>query len=141
MEQKKSKKILIIIADFYQEISENLQEGALEKLQDEGFIYDLKCVPGTLEIPIVLRKFLEHYEGFIILTCLIKGETDHYQIVKDLAVREIYKLAYSKNVAIGTGIITANNYEQALSRSKLSGENYGGRAANACIKLIKILND
>ena len=141
MEQKKFKKILIIIADFYHEIAKNLELGALSKLNNEEFIYEIKRVPGTLEIPTILNRFIKEYSGYVILTCLIKGETDHYHVVKDLAVREIYKIGYSKNIAMGTGIITADNYKQAVSRSKVTGEDYGGRAMIACLKLIKILDE
>jgi 6,7-dimethyl-8-ribityllumazine synthase len=141
MEQKKFKKILIIIADFYQDIAKNLELGALKKLDNEEFLYVIKRVPGTLEIPTILNRFIKEYDGYVILTCLIKGETDHYNVVKDIAVREIYKIGYSENIAMGTGIITADNYKQAVRRSKVTEEDYGGRAMNACLKLIKILNE
>ena len=141
MEQKDSKNILIIIADFYEEISSNLKNGATNYLNKINYSYDIKFVPGTLEIPIILSSFSKKYDGFIVLSCLIKGETDHYDVVKNIALNEIYKIAYVNNLIMGSGIITANNYEQALSRSKISKENYGGRAANACHKLLSLINE
>ena len=141
MEQKDSKNILIIIADFYDEISSNLKNGAINYLNKIKYSYDIKSVPGTLEIPIILSNFSKKYDGFIVLSCIIKGETDHYDVVKNIALSEIYKIAYANNLIMGSGIITANNYEQALSRSKTSKENYGGRAAVACHKLLSIINE
>ncbi len=141
MEQKDSKNILIIIADFYDDISSNLKNGAINYLDKIKYSYEIKFVPGTLEIPIILSSFKKKYDGFIVLSCLIKGETDHYDVVKNIALSEIYKIAYANNLIMGSGIITANNYEQALSRSKISKENYGGRAAVACHKLLSLINE
>ena len=141
MEQKNSKNILIIIADFYDEISSNLKNGAINYLNKLKYPYDIKFVPGTLEIPIILSSFSKKYDGFIVLSCIIKGETDHYDIVKNIALTEIYKIAYANNLIMGSGIITADNYEQALSRSKISKENYGGRAAVACHKLLSLIDE
>ena len=138
MVQRKSKKILIIIASFYEEISSNLKNGAIEYLEKKKYSYEIKSIPGTLEIPFLLNIFSNKYDGFIVLSCIIKGQTDHYEVVKKIALKEIYKIAYTKNLIMGSGIITANNYEQALSRSKISNENYGGRAAEACHKLLSI---
>ena len=56
-------------------------------------------------------------------------------------MKEIYKVAYTNNLIMGSGVIAANNYEQALSRSKISKENYGGRAAVACHKLLSLINE
>ena len=141
MEQKDSKNILIIVADFYEEISSNLKNGATNYLKQKKYSYDIKNVPGTLEIPFLLTSFSKKYDAFLVLSCIIKGETDHYEIVKNIALKEIYKIAYTNNLIMGSGIITANNYEQALSRSKISKENYGGRAAEACHKLLSLLNE
>ncbi len=141
MVQKDSKNILIILADFYEEISSNLKIGATNYLDKKKYSYDVKSVPGTLEIPFLLNNFSKKYDAFLVLSCIIKGETDHYEVVKNIALNEIYKIAYTNNLIIGSGIITANNYEQALSRSKISRENYGGRAANACHKLLSLINE
>ena len=141
MEQEDSKNILIIIADFYDEISSNLKNGATNYLNKIKYSYDIKYVSGTLEIPFILNRFSKKYDGFVVLSCIIKGETDHYDIVKNIALKEIYKICYANNLIMGSGIITANNYEQALSRSKISKENYGGRAADACHRLLSLINE
>ena len=132
--------VAIVVSDYYEDISSGLVDGFTNSL-DPKFTIDTHNVSGTLEIPIILSSFSKKYDGFIVLSCIIKGETDHYDVVKNIALPEIYKIAYANNLIIGSGIITANNYEQALLRSKISKENYGGRAAVACHKLLSLINE
>ena len=96
MEQKNfKKKILIISSNFYPEISENLLEGALEVLKKNKFNYELVEINGSLEIPFFLEKNKNRFLGFIILGCIIKGETDHYEVVKKVTYSQIYRTAYN----------------------------------------------
>ena len=124
MEQKNSKNILIIIADFYDEISSNLKNGAINYLNKLKYPYDIKFVPGTLEIPIILSSFSKKYDGFIVLSCLIKGETDHYDVVKNISMNEIYSLVYKKVIPLGSAILTVNNVKQAIERSDIKKKNF-----------------
>ena len=83
MEHKKfQNKVLIIYSNFYSEISDNLLDGATKFLKKENILYETLCVPGSLEIPFFLKKNREKFSGYIILGCIIKGETDHYEVVK-----------------------------------------------------------
>ena len=77
MAQKRSKKVLIIFSDFYPEISANLINGAESYLISNNFLFDKIRVDGSLEIPFLLHKFQNDYSGFIVLGCIVKGETDH----------------------------------------------------------------
>ena len=131
MVQKKSKKVLIICSDFYKEISDNLLKGSETYLKEQKVPYEKKIVLGSLEIPIIFNKFLNDYSGFIVLGCIIKGETDHYQIVKNICYQNIYSLAY-----LGSAILTVNNYEQAKERSLIDKKNLGQRAALVCCDLM-----
>lgn len=136
MVQKKSKKVLIICSDFYKEISDNLLKGSETYLKDQKVLYDKKKVLGSLEIPIIFNKFLNDYSGFIVLGCIIKGETDHYQIVKDICYQNIYSIAYKNCIPLGSAILTVNNYEQAKERSLPDKKNLGQRAAIVCCDLM-----
>ena len=98
MEQKKYKKILIIFSDFYPEVSKNLIDGAESYLKKKKIEYEKKKVDGSLEIPFLLHKFKNKFHGFIVLGCVIKGETDHYEIVKNICLNQIYSL-HTKNVS------------------------------------------
>ena len=139
MEQKDFNKILIIYSDFYKDISNNLLLGSESYLKEMKIPYDKKRVDGSLEIPFLLSKYFKDYSGFIILGCVIKGETDHYQIVKDICFKKIYSFAYDNCIPLGTALLTVNNHEQALERSDIKKKNLGKNAAMACFNLIKYL--
>ncbi len=139
MEQKDFSKILIIYSDFYKDISKNLLLGSENFLKKMKVSYDKKRVNGSLEIPFLLSKFCKDYSGIIILGCVIKGETDHYQIVKDICFKRIYSFAYDNSIPLGTALLTVNSYEQALERSDIKKRNLGENAAMACFNLIKCL--
>ena len=119
MAQKKSKKVLIIFSDFYPEISENLLNGAESYLISNNFLFDKIRVDGSLEIPFLLHKFRNDYSGFIVLGCIVKGETDHYDVVKNISMNEIYSLVYKKVIPLGSAILTVYNFKQAIERSDI----------------------
>ena len=75
-------------------ISKNLQEGVFNVLKSEKIDFDLRSISGSLEIPFLLEKYKNQYLGYIIIGCVIKGETDHYEIVKNITFSQIYKVAY-----------------------------------------------
>ena len=131
------KKILIIISDYYKEISENLLIGAESELKKKNYIYEKFFVHGSLEIPIVLNKFKKDYEGFVVLGCVVKGITDHYDIVKNVSFQNIYKIACENNLPLGSAILTVDDLDQAKERSLIGKRNLGGNAAKACINLIE----
>ena len=137
-------KFLIIEARFYDDILNGLVEGAIEKLEHSGFEYDRLQVPGALEIPaaIAMAADTSLFLGFVALGCIIRGQTSHYDIVSNESARGLMYLSIEKKLAIGNGIITVENIEQAWDRARASGKkNKGGDAALAAIKMhsIKVL--
>ena len=134
------KKILIIEARFYEEIAGNLADAAISELENSGYEYEKISVPGTFEIPAVVGMAIdsEKYVGYIALGCVIRGETSHYDYVCSESARGLNELAINCNAAIGYGIITAENKEQANVRADKNQKNIGGRAAKACLAMIKI---
>jgi 6,7-dimethyl-8-ribityllumazine synthase len=131
---------LIILSDFYKDISASLLKGAITELEKENCSYHKITVPGSLEIPSVVSYAvdLEAYDGFIALGCIIKGETIHHEVVAYESARALNDLAINMNLAIGNGIITADNKKQAVARADIKNKNKGGSAATAAIKLAKI---
>ena len=136
-------KVLIILSKYYEEISENLLNSAVNFLEEKSILFDIIEVPGALEIPQVLNlqtnisknKSLI-YEGYIALGCVIKGETYHFEIVSNETNRCLMNVALKYSLPLGNGVITSYNYEQALKRSLEKGK----EAALACYELIKIKN-
>ena len=109
------KKILIVVANYYEQISDELLNSAKKALQEP---FDLISVPGVFEIPVTIAKNIKKYDGFIALGCIIKGETPHFDFISKATIDGIMKLSIENKKPIGNGIITCLNLKQALVRRK-----------------------
>ncbi len=109
------KKILIVIADYYKNISLNLIKSAKDEIKNS---YNTKTitVPGVFEIPVTISKNIKKYDGFIALGCVIKGQTPHFDFISKAATDYIMKLSIDNKKPIGNGIITCLNMRQAIKR-------------------------
>jgi len=137
-------KILVIEARFYDKISDALLEGALDVLQKVKVEITKVTVPGALEIPHVIsmaEAAKSGFDGYVALGCVIRGETTHYDYVCQESARAIMDLAVDKQLAIGNGIITVENEDQAWARASKDKKDKGGFAANATLKMIKIRSE
>ena len=123
------KKILIVVADYYADISNGLIDNAKKILQQP---FDLISVPGVFEIPVTISKNINKYEGFIALGCVIKGETPHFDFISKATIDGIMKLSIEHKKPIGNGIITCLNRKQAFARQKK-----GQEAAAALLSVLK----
>ena len=137
------KKVLIVDANFYEDLSSELVRGAVAELEKMGISYERLSVPGALEIPSAISLVSQGNEaklfaGYIALGCVIRGETSHYDIVCGESARGLSKLALDKNLAIGNGILTVDNWEQAWARASVLKKNKGRDAAIACLSLFEI---
>ena len=120
-----SKKILIVCANYYKGISNNLLSSALKTIPKN---YKIKTiyVPGVFEIPVTISKNLKKFHGFIALGCVIKGQTPHFDFISQASTNAIMNLSLESKKPIGNGIITCLNMKQAIARKKK-----GAEAANA----------
>lgn len=134
------KKILVSRADFYTEIAENLTNAAVDVIKQAGYDFEIIKVPGVFELPasVAFAIASKKYAGYVALGCVIRGETTHYDYVCGESARGLGELSIQTNAAIGYGIITAENKAQANVRADKNQKNVGGRAAKACIDMIKI---
>ena len=130
------KKILIVNATFYRDISNDILLSAEKTLKANGYVSETIEVPGSFEIPAVISGFSKKYIGFIALGCVIRGETTHYDYICNETARALMDLSLS-GLAIGYGLLTCENKEQAIARKTEKGKN----AALACINMIEILNE
>ena len=126
------KKILIVRAAYYQDISDELNIKALETIESFADSTGL-VVPGVFEIPVIISKYIKEYDGFIALGCVIKGETPHFEFISQSSIDAIMKLSIEHKKPIGNGIITCLDQSQAFVRSQTKGQ----EAANAVIKVLK----
>ncbi len=129
----------ILEARFYSDIANALAEGAEAELKAIDATYERIFVPGVLEIPAVLSMIVNsgksQFDGHILLGCVIRGETSHYDIVANESARSILALTVEKSLAVGNGILTVENRDQAWARARVSEKNKGGVAAKAAIKM------
>lgn len=125
-----SKKCLIVVANYYENISNNLLQSALKSIKNK-LSFKIIYVPGVFEIPITISKNLRKYDGFIALGCVIKGQTPHFEFISSSVTDNILNMSVKNKKPIGNGIITCLNKKQAIARSKK-----GAEAANAMLSVL-----
>ena len=128
--------ILIVCANYYPEISAELEHGVKTYLNEHDITFDdyeKINVPGVFEIPVVIAKNIEKYDGVIALGCVIKGKTPHFEFISQATTDAIMKLSIDYKKPIGNGIITCLNKKQAIVRSKKKGQ----EAAGALLSVLK----
>ena len=130
--------VLIVVSNYYKEISNNLILGATNFLDKKEVGYKIIYSPGSFDIPFIINNYInnEAYEGFIALGCIIRGETYHFELIANECARKIMDLSIENNKPIGFGILTCENLDQAIERSDPNKFNKGKEAAKACIELI-----
>ena len=123
------KKILIVVADYYETIARSLLKSAKNKIKNKCNIKVIN-VPGAFEIPVTISKNLNKFNGFIALGCVIKGQTPHFDFISKSTTDAIMNISVESKKPVGNGIITCLNKNQAIARGKK-----GREAANA-VKII-----
>jgi 6,7-dimethyl-8-ribityllumazine synthase len=143
--------LLIVEARFYEDIADEMAKGAEAALSKAGASFDRIAVPGAFEIPGAIRFALDgmkrgdgtkaggkHYDGFVALGCVIRGETTHYDYVCLESARGLQDLAFKESVPIGYGILTVENDEQAWARADILRGNKGGVVAAVAVEMIRL---
>ncbi|RDC59883.1 6,7-dimethyl-8-ribityllumazine synthase [Alteripontixanthobacter maritimus] len=127
---------LIVEARFYDDLNDQLVAGAKAALEQAGHTFEVLTVPGALEIPgtIALASESGQYDGYVAIGVVIRGETYHFEIVAGESARGIMALTID-GMAIGNGILTVENHDQAEVRANPDKKNKGGEAAEAAIAL------
>jgi len=138
-------RILIVEARFYDDLADALLAGATAALKTDGAEFDKITVPGALEIPgaIAMANASGHaagraYEGYVALGCVIRGETAHFDIVANESARGLMDLTIQQRLAIGNGILTVENEDQAWERARVDRLDKGGGAARAAIAMTRL---
>ena len=124
------KKFLIVIANYYKDISSGLLNNALKLIPKSSFT-KIITVPGVFEIPVTIAKNIKKYDGFLALGCVIKGETPHFEFISQATTNAIMDISINNKKPIGNGIITCLNMSQAKARKKK-----GSEAAKAVISIL-----
>ncbi len=134
--------LLIVEAAFYSDLATELGAGAIEAIEAVGGSYDRIEVPGALEVPAAIKfaakGSAKGYDGFVALGCVIRGETTHYDYVCGESARALQDLAIRDMLAVGNGILTVEDRDQAWARANRSQKNKGADAANAALRMIEL---
>lgn len=143
-------RILILEAPYYAKITNALAEGALAAITGAGATAERLAVPGALELPQALSALVEanrigqfagdrkKWDGVVVLGCVIRGETTHYETVCDNSNHWLMQVALQHGVPLGNALLTVNTEAQAWERADPAKANCGGGAAVACLRLIEI---
>ena len=147
-------RVLIVESRYYEKIADELLRGAEAELRRAGAVVERITVPGAFEIPAAVA--LAHdlgemggesggelgggprYDGFVTLGCVIRCETSHYDIICGESARKLQDLACDRGLALGYGILTCENGEQAWARARVDGKDRGGDAARACLAMCQL---
>ena len=133
--------VMIVEARFYEDIADELVRGAMGALEAAGATWQRFAVPGALEIPAAIgfaHTGESGFDGYVALGCVIRGETTHYDYVCTESARGLQDLAVRHALAIGYGILTVENDDQAWARARVEVGNKGGDAARACLAMIEL---
>jgi 6,7-dimethyl-8-ribityllumazine synthase len=135
--------VMILEARFYPDIADELARGAIGALEKAGATYERFAVPGVLEIPAAINMAIQAavhvkrrpFDAYLALGCVIRGETTHYDIVCNESARGVQQLILQYDLALGFGVLTVENDEQAWERARVNKKNKGGEAAKACLAM------
>lgn len=136
-------RVAVVVSRFNDLVTKRLLEGALDAykrhISGDGGKVDVFWVPGSFELPMAARRIVktELYECVVALGCLIRGETDHYDLLANEVSKGLAQISIKSVIPISFGVVTADNIEQALSRA---GIKEGNKGFDAMVTAIEIVN-
>ena len=145
MEQ--SPHILIVTSRFYPDIADELIRGAVKVLEHADATFEQWEVPGVFELPMAISLSLRtkswfglcpRFNGFVLLGCVIRGETSHYDHICSAVMHSLQHLVIEHRLALGNGILTVENHQQAWARASIHDKNRGDVAARTCLDMVAL---
>ncbi len=134
--------IMIVESPYYEEIAGRMIDSVLIEMEEAGASYERFSVPGSFELPGAIKMAIDadpnRFDGYIALGCVIRGETSHYDYVCHESARGLNELVLEHGIALGYGVLTTENGEQALARARRDKHDRGGAAARACLAMINL---
>ncbi len=130
-------RVLLVVSPYYRGVTDMMQRGAEAVAADAEVTLDRVFVPGAFEIPGAIKLARKAYDGFVALGCVVRGETSHYDYVCGESARALMQLSL-KGLAIGYGILTVENLEQAEVRADPARGDKGGEALKAALSMIAL---
>ena len=115
------KKILIVVSDYYKDISEALLKSTKKYLNKNTNLKIIK-VPGVFEIPVIISKNIKKYDGFVAIGCVIRGKTAHFELISKSVIDAIMNISIDSKKPVGNCVLTCFNYKQAFERKNKGKE-------------------
>jgi 6,7-dimethyl-8-ribityllumazine synthase len=129
-------RLMLIQAPYYAEVVGGMRRGAEQVIAAAGATLEVVDVAGAYELPAALRMTISgpgNWDGYLLLGCVVKGETDHYAFICDAVCHGVMAVTVETGVAVGFGLLTVATLEQAIARSRDDGMNKGAEAAHAVL--------
>ena len=133
--------LLVVRAPYYRDVVDGMTRGAERILAEAGATHEVLDVAGAFELPQAIRLVLRgktRFDGFVALGCVVKGETDHYEFLCREAMAGLMNVALQFGLALGSGLLTVHNIDQAVARSGDDGHNKGAEAAAAALVQVTV---
>ena len=115
------KKVLIVISDYYKNISKSLLTSCKKNL-NKNIIFKIINVPGVFEIPVTISKNIKRFDGFIAIGCVIRGKTAHFDLISKSVIDAIMDISIESKKPVGNCILTCFNHKQAIARKEKGKE-------------------
>jgi 6,7-dimethyl-8-ribityllumazine synthase len=134
-------KILIVSAPYYSHVVDGMLSAAQSILAETRAQVTLVEVSGAYELPQAVAlacKSKAGFDGYVVLGCVVRGETDHYEFICGAVMSGLMDVALDNTLCLGTAVLTVDTLAQAVARSHETGANKGAEAAVACLKQIVI---
>ena len=132
-------RILVLSAPYYRDVVDGMLGGAQRVFADVGAAVEVAEVAGGYELPAALAMALKvpgRWDGFLLLGCVVKGETDHYTFICDAICNGVMNVSTASAAPIGFGLLTVDSLDQAIARSRDDRMNKGAEAAHAVLAQI-----
>ena len=133
--------IQIVIANYYEEITNPLLNSIKKVLTKHKINYSVTFVSGAFEIPQIINHKIKKNKTnlFIAVGCIIKGQTYHFEVLSNSIAKSLLDISINnKNTFIVNGILNVNNKSQAVKRTS-GKKNKGIEIAKAILSIIKCI--
>ena len=129
-------KVALVSTNWNEEIIKPMLEDCLSMLDEYNIDKKAFVVPGAYELPFIAQVLSKNYDAIILLGCIIKGETPHFEIISQSISDKVLETSLDKNTPIIFGVLTTNNESEAKERAAYKGSEF----AMSALSILDTLN-
>ena len=131
-------KVAVVSTNWNEEIIKPMLEDCLSTLKEYNLEMKSYVVPGAYELPFLAQVLSKNYDAVILLGCIIKGETPHFEIISQSISDKVLETSLNQNIPIIFGVLTTNNESEAEERAAYKGSEFAMSALSVLDTLNKI---